>query len=68
MSQDVQYGDIDYMDEQRDFTYDKTTYQGLPEYVRQLKSKGKHYVIILASFFQKKINSLPEYYNTDLLV
>jgi len=38
------------MDEQRDFTYDLTTYNGLPDYVRQLKAGGKHYVIILVSF------------------
>ncbi|XP_039263312.2 lysosomal alpha-glucosidase-like [Styela clava] len=44
---DVQYGDIDYMDEQRDFTYDHTTYAGLPEYVKELQAGGKHYVIIL---------------------
>ena len=49
--QDVQYGDIDYMDEQRDFTYDLVTYNGLPDYVRQLKAGGKHYVIILVSAF-----------------
>lgn len=44
---DVQYGDIDYMDEQRDFTYDTVSYAGLPDYVRELQAGGKHYVIIL---------------------
>ncbi|XP_022091523.1 maltase-glucoamylase, intestinal-like [Acanthaster planci] len=44
---DVQYGDIDYMDEQRDFTYDTVSYSGLPEYVLELKSQGMHYIIIL---------------------
>nr|XP_026694311.1 LOW QUALITY PROTEIN: lysosomal alpha-glucosidase-like [Ciona intestinalis] len=44
---DVQYGDIDYMDERRDFTYDHTNYAGLPDYVKQLQSGGKHYIIIL---------------------
>uniref|UniRef100_H2YDF7 P-type domain-containing protein n=1 Tax=Ciona savignyi TaxID=51511 RepID=H2YDF7_CIOSA len=45
--QDVQYGDIDYMDEQRDFTYDTSNYAGLRDYVRELQAGGKHYVIIL---------------------
>uniref|UniRef100_H2YDF9 alpha-glucosidase n=1 Tax=Ciona savignyi TaxID=51511 RepID=H2YDF9_CIOSA len=44
---DVQYGDIDYMDEQRDFTYDTSNYAGLRDYVRELQAGGKHYVIIL---------------------
>ena len=47
---DVQYGDIDYMNEQRDFTYDHQTYAGLPEYVKELQAGGKHYVIILVSY------------------
>ncbi|XP_033631820.1 sucrase-isomaltase, intestinal-like [Asterias rubens] len=44
---DVQYGDIDYMDEQRDFTYDIVNYNGLPEYVQELKAQDYHYIIIL---------------------
>ena len=48
--QDVQYGDIDYMDEQRDFTYDHSTYAGLPEFVREMQASGKHYVVILVCY------------------
>lgn len=44
---DVQYGDIDYMDEQRDFTYDHDKYSGLPQFVDEMRASGKHYVIIL---------------------
>ncbi|XP_070579473.1 sucrase-isomaltase, intestinal-like [Ptychodera flava] len=44
---DVQYGDIDYMLRQLDFTYDPDTYAGLPEYVHQLKAEGTHYITIL---------------------
>ncbi|XP_072039745.1 sucrase-isomaltase, intestinal-like [Amphiura filiformis] len=45
---DIQYGDIDYMDEQRDFTIDPVNYNGLPEYVDKLRSQyGMHYIIIL---------------------
>ncbi|XP_006865405.1 PREDICTED: maltase-glucoamylase, intestinal-like [Chrysochloris asiatica] len=50
---DVQYGDIDYMDRQLDFTYDKTNFAGLPEYVKTLKRDGMHYVIILDPFLTK---------------
>ncbi|XP_070541629.1 maltase-glucoamylase-like [Ptychodera flava] len=45
--QDIQYGDIDYMERQMIFTIDQETYAGLPEFVRDLKTRGKHYVIIL---------------------
>ncbi|XP_033108978.1 maltase-glucoamylase, intestinal-like [Anneissia japonica] len=53
--QDVQYGDIDYMIEQRDFTYDPVTYDGLPKYVTDLQQMGMHYIIILVAYpFLKK--------------
>ena len=45
--QDVQYGDIDYMERQLDFTYDKKTFNGLPEFVRSIKKDGLKYIIIL---------------------
>ncbi|PIK58623.1 putative sucrase-isomaltase, intestinal-like [Apostichopus japonicus] len=44
---DVQYGDIDYMDEQRDFTTDPINYVGLDSYVNTIKSYGMRYIIIL---------------------
>ncbi|XP_077979667.1 sucrase-isomaltase, intestinal-like [Glandiceps talaboti] len=44
---DVQYGDIDYMERQLDFTYDLVDYNGLPEYVDELKLDGTHYISIL---------------------
>ncbi|KYO38599.1 hypothetical protein Y1Q_0023325 [Alligator mississippiensis] len=50
---DVQHGDIDYMERNLDFTYDKENYSGLPEYIRQLKKDGMHYVIILDPFISK---------------
>lgn len=49
--QDVQYGDIDYMERQLDFTYSRKTYNGLPEYVRELKKKGVRYITILVRDF-----------------
>ncbi|EPQ17307.1 Sucrase-isomaltase, intestinal [Myotis brandtii] len=50
---DVQYGDIDYMERQLDFTYDKANFAGLPEYIKKLKNDGMHYVIILDPFLTK---------------
>lgn len=47
--QDVQYGDIDYMDRQLDFTINPKTYNGLPDYVRELKKDGIRYITILVS-------------------
>jgi len=47
MFQDVQYGDIDIMDRELDFTYDKINFAGLPEYVKELKTKGIKFMTIL---------------------
>lgn len=47
LSQDVQYGDIDYMESKLDFTYDLDTYAGLPEFVNDLHAMGQRYIIIL---------------------
>ncbi|XP_010220406.1 PREDICTED: maltase-glucoamylase, intestinal-like, partial [Tinamus guttatus] len=51
--QDVQHADIDYMERRLDFTYDKENYAGLPEYIKQLKEEGMHYVVILDPFISK---------------
>lgn len=53
--QDVQYGDIDYMDEQRDFTTDPINYVGLDSYVNTIKSYGMRYIIILVSTLTKSL-------------
>lgn len=46
---DVQYGDIDYMTRQKDFTYDPANFKGLPEFVQSIKKDGLRYIIILVS-------------------
>lgn len=46
----MQWNDIDYMDEYRDFTYDEVKFAGLPEFVEDLHSKGMHYVLMIVSF------------------
>ena len=48
--QDVQYGDIDYMNRQLDFTINPKTYKGLEDYVRELKKTGIRYISIVVSF------------------
>ena len=45
---DAQYGDIDYMDEKRDFTYDPVAFAGFPEFVQKLQNDyNMHYIVIL---------------------
>merc|ERR1719193_955669 len=44
---DVQFGDIDYMDEKKDFTYDPILFKDLPEFVAQLHEWGMRYTVIL---------------------
>ncbi|KAH7968110.1 hypothetical protein HPB52_005827 [Rhipicephalus sanguineus] len=43
---DVQWNDIDYMKNWNDFTYDKHTYAGLPDFVAKVHEGGRHYVMI----------------------
>lgn len=45
--QDVQYTDIDYMEDKKDFTYDKVKFDGLPEFADYLHVRGQKYILIL---------------------
>ncbi|XP_064639440.1 sucrase-isomaltase, intestinal-like [Lineus longissimus] len=45
--QDVQYGDIDYMESKFDFTIDLDKYATLPSLVKDLHDHGQRYIIIL---------------------
>lgn len=45
--QDVQYADIDHMDERKDFTIDPVNFNGLKEYFDELRSQGMRTIIIL---------------------
>ena len=45
----MQFGDIDYMIRQKDFTYNPVNFKGLPEFVRSIKKDGLRYIIILVS-------------------
>lgn len=44
---DVQWNDIDYMDEFNDYTYDKVKFAGLPEFVDSLHERGMKWVPIV---------------------
>ncbi|XP_028967664.1 lysosomal alpha-glucosidase [Galendromus occidentalis] len=44
---DVQWNDIDYMEDRNDFTLDKTHYKDLGSFVDELHRDGRHYVLII---------------------
>ncbi|XP_064598977.1 sucrase-isomaltase, intestinal-like [Liolophura sinensis] len=46
---DVQFGDIDYMFEELDFTYDRKTFMGLPEAIEDLHDHGQKFIAIVVS-------------------
>lgn len=45
--QDIQYTDIDYMEDKKDFTYDKDKFSELPQFADYLHEKGQRYILIL---------------------
>lgn len=45
--QDIQYTDIDYMEDKKDFTYDKVKFSDLPKFADYLHEKGQRYILIL---------------------
>ncbi|XP_074171362.1 putative maltase-glucoamylase 2 [Rhinolophus sinicus] len=44
---DVQYSDVDYMDEKKAFTINTKDYKGLPSFAKSLQERGLKYVIIM---------------------
>ncbi|XP_045930577.1 maltase-glucoamylase, intestinal [Micropterus dolomieu] len=44
---DIQYTDIDYMENKKDFTYDKVNFTELPQFADYLHEKGQKYILIL---------------------
>ncbi|KAK9880759.1 hypothetical protein WA026_013081 [Henosepilachna vigintioctopunctata] len=44
---EVQWNDLDYMDNQNIFTYNKNKFNGLPEFVKDLHNQGRRYVILI---------------------
>ncbi len=47
--QDVQYTDIDYMEDKKIFTYDMEKFKELPQFADYMHEKGQKYIVILVS-------------------
>uniref|UniRef100_A0A4W5NR19 Maltase n=1 Tax=Hucho hucho TaxID=62062 RepID=A0A4W5NR19_9TELE len=62
---DVQYTDIDYMEDKKDFTYDEVKFKDLPQFADYLHEKGQKYILILdpAIAISKRINGPYEAYD-----
>ncbi|XP_041850420.1 maltase-glucoamylase, intestinal [Melanotaenia boesemani] len=58
---DIQYTDIDYMEDKKDFTYDKVKFQDLPQFADYLHEKGQRYILILdpAIATSKRVGDAP---------
>ncbi|XP_061575113.1 sucrase-isomaltase, intestinal isoform X2 [Cololabis saira] len=58
---DVQYTDIDYMEDKKDFTYDKVKFAELPQFSEYLSAKGQKYILILdpAVATSKRVGNTP---------
>ncbi|XP_033207574.1 lysosomal alpha-glucosidase-like isoform X2 [Belonocnema kinseyi] len=44
---DTQWNDLDYMDKNNDFTFDKIKFKELPEFVKNLHEEGMHYIPLI---------------------
>ncbi|KAM6931697.1 sucrase-isomaltase, intestinal isoform 1-T2 [Lycodopsis pacificus] len=44
---DIQYTDIDYMEDKKDFTYNKVNFTELPQFADYLHANGQKYILIL---------------------
>ncbi|XP_023211344.1 lysosomal alpha-glucosidase-like [Centruroides sculpturatus] len=53
---DTQWNDIDYMHKYNDFTYDKTRYKDLPEFVQELHKVGMHFIPIVVIGQKKTVS------------
>ena len=63
---DAQYGDIDYMYLQRDFTYDPVAFEGFPQFVRDLQDNHKmHYIVILDPAIQNSLTPNGELFTQE---
>ncbi|XP_040902104.1 maltase-glucoamylase, intestinal isoform X2 [Toxotes jaculatrix] len=58
---DIQYTDIDYMEDKKDFTYDKVKFSELPQFADYLHEKGQRYILILdpAIATSKRVGNTP---------
>ncbi|XP_027028042.2 sucrase-isomaltase, intestinal [Tachysurus fulvidraco] len=62
---DVQYTDIDYMEDKKDFTYDMMKFKDLPQFADYMHAEGQKYILILdpAIATSKRINGTYESYD-----
>ncbi|XP_031787365.1 lysosomal alpha-glucosidase [Nasonia vitripennis] len=44
---DTQWNDLDYMDNNNDFTYDKTKFKDLPNFIQEIHDAGMHYIPLI---------------------
>ncbi|XP_014481924.1 PREDICTED: lysosomal alpha-glucosidase-like [Dinoponera quadriceps] len=44
---DIQWNDLDYMDKNNDFTYNKDTFKDLPKFVEEIHSAGMRYIPLI---------------------
>ncbi|XP_047450351.1 sucrase-isomaltase, intestinal [Mugil cephalus] len=58
---EIQYTDIDYMEDKKDFTYDKVKFSELPEFAEYLHKEGQKYILILdpAIATSKRVGDAP---------
>ncbi|KAK7909767.1 hypothetical protein WMY93_014451 [Mugilogobius chulae] len=58
---DIQYTDIDYMEDKKDFTYDKVKFADLPKFYDYMHEKGQRYILILdpAIAISKRVGNTP---------
>ncbi|KAM6946338.1 sucrase-isomaltase, intestinal [Aplochiton taeniatus] len=58
---DIQYTDIDYMEDKKDFTYDTVKFRDLPQFADYMHEKGQRYILILdpALATSKRVNNAP---------
>uniref|UniRef100_A0A674BIW6 Maltase n=1 Tax=Salmo trutta TaxID=8032 RepID=A0A674BIW6_SALTR len=62
---DIQYTDIDYMEDKKDFTYDEVNFKDLPQFADYMHEKGQKYILILdpAIAISRRINGPYEAYD-----
>ena len=54
---EVQWNDIDYMDQKRDFTFNRADFAELPALITRLHSRGQKYVAILDPAIPANVDS-----------
>ncbi|CAH0546035.1 unnamed protein product [Brassicogethes aeneus] len=60
---DTQWNDLDYMNNSNDFTFDKTKFKNLPEFIDKLHQRGMHYIPLIdpGVSASEKVGTYPPY-------